>query len=327
MVERLVANEKVVGSSPIARSIIKVIKSSLITSIFQKYLINRDIRTFKGKFSYYIIFRLIRKLLTTDIIVSINNFKVFGSIKNNKTSYFLLKKCEFGDDLELETINKFSNKNKIMFIDCGCNYGFYSFYVASLSKKNFVISIEASRSTSEEFKKNLKLNDFENVILKNCAISNTDNDYVLFNESSNDWESSQIHKEFNSYTVNKVITLKIDTLIKNINIKDFLPIIKMDVEGNEMNVLKGATSFIESASPFIIIEISKYIFEDKNNVEYIKNFLQKYNYSIYNTNKKKVSIDNIMIKLNKLEDKYKTIGNYYLIKNFSKILKDFISDE
>ncbi len=327
MVERLVANEKVVGSSPIARSIVKVIKSSLITSIFQKYLINRDIRIFKGKFSYYIIFRLVRKFLATDIIVSIYNFKVFGSIKKNKTSYFLLKKCEFGDYQELETINKFSIKNNIMFIDCGCNYGFYSFYVASLSKKNFVISIEASKSTSKEFQKNLKLNDFENVILKNCAISNTDNDYVLFNESSNDWESSQIHKEFKSYSVNKVITLKIDTLIKNINIEDFLPIIKMDVEGNEMNVLKGATSFIESASPFIIIEISKYIFEDKNNVEYLKRFLQKYNYSIYNTNKKKVSVNDIMTKLNKLEDKYKTIGNYYLIKNYSKILQDFISDE
>ena len=94
-----------------------------------------------------------------------------------------------------------------------------------------------------------------------------------------------------------------------------------------MNVLKGATSFIESTSPFIIIEISKYIFANKNNVEYLKNFLQKFNYSIYNTNKKKVSIENIMTKLSMLKDKYKTIGNYYLIKNFSKILEVFISDE
>ena len=97
---------------------------------------------------------MIRKFLVTDIIVKIYNFKVFGSIKKNKTSYFLLKKCEFGDHKELETIKKFSNKNKILFIDCGCNYGFYSFYTASLSKKNLVISIEASKETSKEFRKN-----------------------------------------------------------------------------------------------------------------------------------------------------------------------------
>ena len=304
-----------------------MIKSKLITSIFQKLLINKDIREFKDKFSYYIIFRLIRKFLVKDIIIKIYNFKVFGSIKKNKTSYFLLKKCEFGDYQELKTIKKFSNKNKIMLIDCGCNYGFYSFYTASLSKKNLVISVEASKETSGEFLKNLKLNNFENVRLQNSAISNTDNDYILFNESKNDWESSQTHNEFHSYSVSKVYTLKIDTLTKNINFKDFLTIIKLDVEGNEMNVLKGASAFIEETSPFIIIEISKYIFEDKNNIEYLENFLLNYDYSMYNTNKKKKNVKDIMIKLDKLKQKHKTIGNYYLIKNSSKVLKDFISNE
>ena len=304
-----------------------MIKSKFITSIFQKLLINKDIREFKDKFSYYIIFRLIRKFLVKDIIIKIYNFKVFGSIKKNKTSYFLLKKCEFGDYQELKTIKKFSNKNKIMLIDCGCNYGFYSFYTASLSKKNLVISVEASQETSREFLKNLKLNNFENVRLQNSAVSNTDNDYILFNESKNDWESSQTHNEFHSYSVSKVYTLKIDTLTKSINFKDFLTIIKLDVEGNEMNVLKGASAFIEETSPFIIIEISKYIFEDKNNIEYLENFLLNYDYSMYNTYKKKESVEDIMIKLDKLKQKHKTIGNYYLIKNSSKVLKDFISNE
>ena len=304
-----------------------MIKSNFITSIFQKYLLNKDIQKFKGKISYYIIFRLIRKFLATDIIVKIYNFKVFGSIKKNKTSYFLLKKCEFGDHKELETIKKFSNKNKILFIDCGCNYGFYSFYAASLSKKNLIISIEASKETSKEFRKNLKLNNFGNVRFENSAISNSDNDYILFNESKNDWESSHIHNKFHSYSVSKVYTIKIDTLIKSINFNDFLTIIKLDVEGNEMNVLKGATNFIEKTSPFIIIEISKYIFENKNNIEYLKNFLLNYEYSMYNISKKKESIDNIMCKLSKLKEKHKTIGNYYLIKNSSKILEEFISNE
>ena len=69
----------------------------------------------------------------------------FWKYKKNKTSYFLLKKCEFGDYHELNTIKKISNKNKILFIDCGCNYGFYSFYSASLSNKNKIIAIEAKK--------------------------------------------------------------------------------------------------------------------------------------------------------------------------------------
>ena len=62
-------------------------------------------------------------------------FKIFANNKKNKTSHFLLKKCDFGDDRELSIIKKISNINKILLLDCGCNYGFYSFYTASLSKK------------------------------------------------------------------------------------------------------------------------------------------------------------------------------------------------
>jgi hypothetical protein len=137
-----------------------VIQLNFITSIFQKYLDNKDIRIFKDNIFYYLIFRIIRNFLAYDIKISIYDFKVFGSIKKNKTSYFLLKKCEFGDYQELNIIEKLSKNSRVFFIDCGCNYGFYSFFAASLSKKNIILSIEASRKTSEEFIKNQNLNNF-----------------------------------------------------------------------------------------------------------------------------------------------------------------------
>ena len=139
-----------------------MIKSNFITNIFQQFLIGKDIRDFKDNFFYYIIFRIIRKFLSYDLIIQIYNFKVYGSINKNKTSHFLLKKCEFGDYYELDIIKKFSTVNKLLFIDCGCNYGFYSLYTASLSKNNMIISIEASKNTSIEFTKNHELNKFKN---------------------------------------------------------------------------------------------------------------------------------------------------------------------
>lgn len=304
-----------------------MIKSKLITSAFQNLLAGKDIRNFKGKIIYYIIFRLIRKFLNSDIVVNIYDFKIFGSIKKNKTSYFLLKKCEFGDNNELDLIKKLSNKNKILLLDCGCNYGFYSFFAASLSENNLIISIEASKKTSGEFLKNLNLNNFKNINFENFAISNRDNDLINFNESDNDWESSQTHSEFKSYSVSKLKTIKIDTLIKDVNLDDYTNILKLDIEGNEINAIKGAKNLIEQSSPLIIMEISKYIFDVKNNIEYLKNFLVNHNYSIYNVYKKKISIEEIMIDLNNLKKKNKTIGNYYLIKNSSKILEEFISNE
>ena len=304
-----------------------MIKSNFLTSVFQKYLGNKDIRYFKNNFFYYIYFRILRNFLARDLILNIYNFKVHGSIKKNKTSYFLLKKCEFGDYHELNTIKKFSDKNKLLFIDCGCNYGFYSFYTASLSEKNLIFSIEASKDTSDEFIKNLNLNGFRNINFYNNAVSNTIDETISFFESVNDWESSQTHNNFNFVSELKVKSIKIDSLLKQYSLNDYSVIMKLDVEGNEINVIKGALEVIIKSEPLIIIEFSKYIFENKDNIDYLNNFLNKYDYSIYDTNYNKKNLENILEMLKNLQKRYKTIGNFYLIKNSSKNLKAFLSYE
>ena len=302
-----------------------MIKSKFITSIFQKFLINRDIRKFKKSLIYYFLFRAIRNFLSKNIILNIYNFKVYGSTNKNKTSYFLLKKCEFGDYHELNTIKKISGNDKVLFLDCGCNYGFYSLYVASLSSENQIISVEASKKTLEELNKNLNLNNFSNIYFYNNAISDTDEKIINFNESEKDWESSITHQNYNSNESSIVNSIKIDTLVQDYELEKYKIIIKLDIEGNEMSGIHGSLDLIEKSSPLIIIEFSKYIFSKKDNIEYLKNFLDRYDYSIYDTNNKKKSLDNILIKLDNLKKRHQTIGNFYLIKNSSKILKEFLS--
>ena len=300
-----------------------MIKSKLITSIFQKFLINKDIRSLKNNIFYYIIFRIIRNFLSDDIIIKIYNFKVFGSIKKNLTSYFLLKKCEFGDYQEINTIERLSNYKKIFLIDCGCNYGFYSFYTASISNKNNVVSIEASSKTSKEFLKNLELNNFKNIYFINKAVSNEDNQELNFNESLNDWESSLSHDNFKLKSVNKVQSIKIDTLAQSYTLDEYILLIKLDIEGNEINAIDGALNTIEKFSPIIIIEFSKYIFENAKNIAILEKFLKNYDYEIYDTKKNKVSLDEILDSINKLTKRYKTIGNYFLVKKLSNNYKLF----
>ena len=304
-----------------------VIKSEFITNVFQKYVSTKDIRYFKRKISYYFIFRIFRNFLRNDIILKIYSFKVFGSINKNLTSYFLLKKCEFGDHHELSTIKKISNKKKILFIDCGCNYGFYSFFAASISNKNKIISVEASKKTSLEFLRNLELNKFSNITFVNKAISNFNDTVINFNESENDWESSEIHSDFNLSSISSVKTIKLDTLVSKINLSDYQTIIKLDIEGGETKALEGGFNLIKKASPLIIIEFSKFIFNDQSKVTFLNNFLKEFDYSIYDTNCVRTNIDEVLIKLDKLNKRHKTIGNFYLIKNLSSNLKVFLENE
>ncbi len=281
----------------------------------------------KGNLFYYLFFRIIRGFLVNDIILNIYNFQIYGSTNKNKTSYFLIKKCEFGDYHELNTIKKLTKKKKILFLDCGCNYGFYSFYAASLSEKNKIISIEVSKNTLEDFNKNLRLNNFSNISFHNKAVSNIDDKKIIFSESEKDWESSITHQNYKSYSSGIVSSIKIDTLVKNYDLDSYIIIIKLDIEGNEINAIQGSLKLIEQSSPLIIIEFSKYIFEKVDNIEYLKDFLIRYDYSIYDRNNKKQTLENILITLNNLEKRYQTIGNYYLIKNSSKILEGFLAHE
>ena len=288
---------------------------NIITQYFQNFIKNKDIRNFQKNYYYYLLFRLVKKFLNSYLEVKIFNFKILASNKKNKTSHALLKKCDFDDQSELQLINLISKKRKIFLIDCGCNYGFYSFYTASLSKQNFVIAVEASITTAKDFEKNLKVNKFNNIILKKLAISNIDNMTVPFNESENDWESSLTHNEFDKKKIIKIKTQKIDTILKNKKIDDYFLFIKLDIEGNELQAIEGAKNTIKKFNPIIIIELSSYILKKNKNLDYLKFFLKEFDYNIYDTKKKLVTLNNIIKLIKKLDTQHKTIGNYYLINN------------
>jgi len=302
-------------------------KSNIITKFFQKFVKHRDIRKFKKNYFYYILFRLSRKFLNNYIEVKIYNFKILASNKKNKTSHAILKKCNFDDQHELKTIKKFSDKKKLFFLDCGCNYGFYSFYTASLSKNNFVISFEASLKTISDFDKNLQLNNFQNIILKNLAISGIDNDKVLLNESLNDWESSLTHNNFEKKKSTTVNTTTIDSALKEYTINNQFLFIKLDIEGHELQAIKGGENTIRKYKPIIIIELSKYIFENnEDSFFFLETFLLNFDYSIYGTNNKLITIEEIKYFLKNLNSDHKTIGNYYLIKNDKSLIDIFLNE-
>lgn len=303
-------------------------KSNFITRLLQRYLKNIDIKSLKGNFYYYLLFRLCRKFLNNHIEIRIGSFKIFASNNKNKTSYFLLKKCSFGDDHELKTIKKFSKLNKIFLLDCGANYGFYSFYTGSLSAENQIIAFEASINTSKEFKANLALNDFKNIKIENLAVASKENEILNFNESIKDWESSLTDNNFIKSNSLQIKTTKIDYILKNENLDGYHLFIKLDIEGNEFDAIEGSLDTIQKYSPLIIIEFSKYNLDNnRDNLNFLDFFLEKFDYSIYTTNSNKIKTEKIIDLLKNLDESHQTIGNYYLIKNASKTESIFLENE
>jgi FkbM family methyltransferase len=295
-------------------------KQNFLSKVLQRYISNKDIRNFKGNFFYYIFYRAIRKFLKGNIKVQICNLFINASTNKNIMSNGLLNKCYFGDETILSVIKKISDQKKTFLLDCGSNYGFYSFYLASLSLDNQVLAFEASPKTFDSFKENLELNNFKNIDYKNLAINEVPGKFINFYESHNDWESSATHNKFKNTKIVTIETTTIDQELLNKDLNNFAVIIKLDIEGNEFNAIQGGKDTILKYEPLITIELSRYNFNNQNyNFDYFKKFLNNSKYKIYDDKLVLLNIETLIDRIGSLDQSHQTIGNYFLIKDFSYV--------
>jgi len=301
-------------------------KQNFLSKVLQKYISNKDIRDFKGNFFYYIFYRIVRKFLKGNIKVRICNFFINASTNKNNMSNGLLNKCYFGDETILLVIKKISDQKKIFLLDCGSNYGFYSFYVASLNLNNQSLAFEASPKTFNSFKANLELNNFRNIDYKNLAISEVSGKFISFYESHNDWESSATHNKFKNNKIVNIETTTIDQELSKKDLSNFVVIIKLDIEGNEFNVIQGGKDTISKYEPLITIELSIYNFNNQNyNFNFFRNFLNDSKYKIYDDELVPLNIETLINRIENLDQSHQTIGNYFLIKDFSYIYNKLLN--
>ena len=301
-------------------------KQNFLSKVLQKYISNKDIRDFKGNFFYYIFYRIVRKFLKGNIKVRICNFYINASTNKNNMSNGLLNKCYFGDEKILLVIKKISDQKKIFLLDCGSNYGFYSFYVASLNLNNQSLAFEASPKTFNSFKVNLELNNFRNIDYKNLAISDVSGKFISFYESNNDWESSATHNKFQNNKIASVETTTIDKELSKKDLSDFVVIIKLDIEGNEFNAIQGSKDTILKYEPLITIELSRYNFNNQNyNFDYFRKFLNDFKYKIYDDKLVLLNIETLIDRIGNLDQFHQTIGNYFLIKDFSYVYNKLLN--
>jgi FkbM family methyltransferase len=141
------------------------------------------------------------------------------------------------------------------FIDCGANVGFFSIQASALvGKSGTVISIEANPETYKLLERNLRANRCGLPI--HCALTSQAGEVELFVPGSWDVYSSLRAEGVvegvadNSYRV-KARTL--DNVIAELALSQ-IDLVKIDIEGGELDVLKSAPQLLSAFRPFIVIE-------------------------------------------------------------------------
>ena len=181
-----------------------------------------------------------------------------------------------GSDSYEKELRDYFNIKKGIFVDIGANLGKYSVIVSKrMNKKGKVIAIEPHPYNFKMLEKNIKLNKLNNVILKELACSNSKDisDFYLDEVGLKGGGGHSLVKIIGKNKIS-VKTDTLDNILRELKIKK-IDLVKIDVEGGEINVLKGAVKILKNSHPKIIFEVW-----DKSYLEKVKEVLKPFKYKI-----------------------------------------------
>jgi len=231
--------------------------------------------------SYYHLVGTLMKILNKKFITKkIYNYKMLLDLYDKGISRTLLL---FGKR-ELEHKKMLENiiKPEMTVLDIGANIGYYSLMMLELmGNKGKLIAVEPSPSNIEILRKNLLLNKYNDIEVHNAAISDENGTKKFFlSEMSNLNTLNYTEKKslnLTGETIN-VKTLTVPQIMEGRN----LDLIRMDVEGHEVEVLNGLIPNIgvNNLYPSIIFETHRSRYNNEHSMENtLKNLFAK-NYKV-----------------------------------------------
>jgi len=247
--------------------------------------------------------------MTTNMI-----HKVFQKLKKIKLLFFFIRYPDealrlslqngdrinlFNDEmaLSLYVYNNYENTNRMLWekivspgmtvIDIGAHWGIYSISASRLVRKEGkVFSFEPNPEVYERLRKNILLNQddlYGEVIVQNCAVS----DYEGCSEFHVPLMCKSAYGSLHRPNIKEdcdiinVSVISLDHYVER-NKLGRVDLIKIDVEGAELTVLKGAEKVLRRFYPMIFMEVS-----DKRTkafgykAEKLCSFLEDLGYELY----------------------------------------------
>lgn len=176
---------------------------------------------------------------------------------------------------EINMIFRLISDGSVIF-DIGANIGWYSLNIRNKIKNSFIYAFEPIRSNYDLIKKNIRLNNLNNIKVYNLGLSNK-NDKIIFYYNPSKTGNTSIKNLSDSRNVIKIAcnVKKMDDFVKKNNIKK-IDFIKCDVEGAELLVFKGGKESLQKYKPIIFTEMlrkwaAKFDYHPNDIIAFLKN--------------------------------------------------------
>jgi len=233
--------------------------------------------------------RLIRAKIKSNFVLK-DGHKIF--LDSNDS----LKLSTTGDYEKFETdiVKKVVKKGDVV-VDIGANIGYYTLILAKLvGDTGLVYAFEPEPTNFNLLKKNVEINGYHNVILENKAVANLNGKISFYLDSENLGGHSVFMKK-DSKSV-EIPSIRLDDYLKDVEKK--IKFIKMDIEGGELEAIKGMSSILKENNDLkIMAEFNSPLLKDFKIVpeEYLQTFM-RFGFKIFHLDGKEKKIIPIEIK-------------------------------
>ena len=202
------------------------------------------------------------------------------NIENESTKRTFLVNCE---DTTSKVISKLLKNDRVVFVDIGANLGWYSLLVKSLNPSSIVYAFEPMAWVREKLHQNLQKNGFSDVKIESCALGASSATRRIYSYLGNDgMHTLWPVKEWGAEPGQEVKIEVLDSYTEQLNEENLPILLKLDVEGSELNVLQGCNNLLSGSNVQMIIEINETTLSAAgNSVEELFEFLRLFGFSGY----------------------------------------------
>lgn len=167
-------------------------------------------------------------------------------------------------------------------IDIGANIGYTTLLFSKACPNGNIISIEPSKELFQTINNHLLLNKTKNVKSFHVGLGESEKTVQLYKVSENNSGMNRVFEgEDIPFNSESIIIRPLDNVVRENGITK-IDALKIDVEGYEYNVLKGAYNTLKTLAPILLIEVDDHnLKEQHSSPDQLFKFLFDLNYSVF----------------------------------------------
>lgn len=149
-------------------------------------------------------------------------------------------------------------KDAHCFVDCGAHLGWFTCLASKCMPNGLVYSFEMDDANCDLLRKNVQLNNCHNVIIHQTAVTDTSGhvSYMRKPTEAQHYYAIRLFPSLPNAVDEEIIIVQALSLDDFFEDKEIMPdVIKLDVEGAEVRVLRGMEKLMKRYAPKIFVEV------------------------------------------------------------------------